>query len=485
MNTYLTLLIILPVFAAFLMYFFRKADNWVNIAIMSFVTLFGTVSSLVMLFSQGMEVVALGGWKPPYGIVLVGDQLSLIFVALIYLIAYLIAQFGGIERTKTNDHKSGALFMLLTAAAAGMILTGDLFNFFVFMELAAISSYVLIAKGGCRSSYTGALKYIFTGGLASMLMLLGIGILYNTTGTLNIAHLMVRIGLVGDSLRWLALGLVLCGILLKMEVFPFNLWVPESYKGAPAGMKIVLGSILSTVGGYALIRLYPILIQNPGLIKMLLPLALLSLILAELAAYREKHINRLLGYSSAGQMALVMLAILFGGRIGIYAAIFIVIAHAMAKAVLFFVGAHFKESTGSSMWESYRGLSKISPIGAALFTIAALSLTGIPGMMGFWGKLSMIGAGLASAKYFSIAIILIITIVEGVYFLRISGTLYQSTESDVKAKASYLLIPAVILVLIIVLVGFWPGCISKIINGGVSAAERSSEYAKLVLDYLL
>lgn len=472
------LLIIIPLLAAFLVPLFGKAGKYGARTFTSLVFLGTAVYALLTLLGlKEPQVILLGGWKPPFGIHLYLDSFSALIVAAIYLLAFLSMFF--MDKKFAEHPKFYVLLLIIVAGATGMVMTGDIFNLFVFMEITGIAAASLIAYGNLKSGLTGSLKYILTASMGTLLMLAGIGLIYHLTGSLNLPVIAEKFQAIPANTRTLATVLLLTGLFVEAKIFPLNMWVPSSYKGAPVVINVMLSAVVALAAGTVFMRLSILSGQTANMPAILMWAGVVTTVIGEISAFTEKDLKKLLAYSSVGQMGLVLFAIGLMSTGGFYGGLFTLLSHSVVKVLLFLLAGHMILEAGSSRLESLAGYGKNHPYLAVLFTIGALSLTGLPGFMGFWGKFSIVGAAVGSTQILPVIFILLVSIAEGVYLLRVSFTLFSKPDDMVQPKVKInplLFIVVSLLAALILVIGVYPGLISGLIDKATDAIMNTNLY---------
>jgi formate hydrogenlyase subunit 3/multisubunit Na+/H+ antiporter MnhD subunit len=441
-------------------------------------SLAGLVYGLMLLPSVMVQPrsVVLGNHLPPFGINLYFSALSLGIVLLIYAAAALIL----VHDLVTSEPRRGQfylLFSLLLLSSGAAVLTGDLFNLFVFLEVMAISSYALVAAGVSAPGGRGALKYLLQGQLAGLLMLAGIGIVYSAAGVLNIGVLAGSPAL-NPSLAFLAGLLLLLPLLLESKLFPFNTWVAGAYEDADSSIAAALSTMVAAAAALALFRLV-FAVMAPGaalgsasksLHELLLLLGILSVLIGELAAFKEHDLNKVLGFSSAGQLGMIALGISAGDRVSVRGALLLVVSHGLAKLLLFLLAAYLSRAGGSRDWRRLRGLGRRLPWAGGMFALGALALMGMPLTAGFWGKMELL-RGLAARGGLWLAgmgALLLGTVLEGVYFMRISHALFEpGAEWGKERLHAAVLASCLLLAAALVVLGVLPGLLGAWLDSAV------------------
>lgn len=394
------LFVALPLAAAFLCLLLKgvapRVAPWLTI--INALSVLGLALFAVLRRLQGVSF--LGGWGAETvgdtrfiaGIAVVLDPLSALFLLLIGIVTTAVATFGiRYLEIYTGRPLYYALFNLLVAGMCGAVLTGDLFNLFVFVEVASIASYALVAYGTGGAEAEAAFKYVLLGALASTAILLGIGVLYAGGGLLNMADiaLAVREGRIAEPLVLFASALFLAGFGLKAATMPFHAWLPDAHPSAPAPISAMLsGLLIKTLGIYAIIRVfYTVLGMDPRVQTLLLVLGSVSMLAAVLLARGQDDLKRLLAYHSISQMGYVIVALGVNTALGVAAAIFHAVNHGLFKSALFLSSGSLERIAGTRKLSEMGGLAQRAPATAIGLMAASLSIGGVPPFNGFLSKL--------------------------------------------------------------------------------------------------
>lgn len=432
------LVVILPLLAAFLMPVMARTSEVLArvtglsvlfLSIVIILSVWGTVDKQAVSF-------AIGGYRPPLGIVFYIDQLSLLFALAIPVMVLLFWPWN-----KVTHIREYSLLMLLTASASGLVLSGDLFNIYVFYELLAVASYGLVAVQGRLgqksegAALAASLRYLILGTVGSVMMLIGIAIIYTQVGTLNLAHLSLLAPEKLNNVAGLsAFALILIGVGVKAELFPVNSWVPEVYGAVSTRLSALMAGLLSKLAVIVIIRLLVLLFPQPEALQLMAILGMLGVITGELVAWRSKDMIRMLSFSSIGQLGLVFVAFSIPGDIGLMAGFAVALHHLLVKPALFMLAGGW-----SGPLKNLSGVAKQSPYITALFVLLIMSLLGVPPLPGFWAKL-LIVMNLASQSApvysFALAFVLIATVIEAAYLYRVVMILYKQPQPDREPQQS-------------------------------------------------
>lgn len=367
------------------------------------------VSSLILwiVYTNGIQSMQVGDWPAPYGITLVADLFSAILLVVSALVGLAVAVYSqaGIDEARQR-HGFFPLFFLLLMGVNGAFLTGDLFNLYVWFEVMLMASFVLIALGGERPQIEGAVKYVILNLLSSTLFLSATGLLYNLTGTLNLANLAQRLPAVkpAEEVTIIAV-LFLIAFGIKAAAFPLFFWLPASYHTPPVVVTALFSGLLTKVGVYALVRMFTLLFnQDPTFIQpLILTLAALTMIVGVFGAAVQTDIRRLLSFHIVSQIGYLLMGLGLGGQAALAATVYFMVHVILAKTALFLVAGLAQKIQGSFELKQMGGLAALRPWLALLFLIPALSLAGLPPLSGFFAKLALVAAGLEARSYWVVA----------------------------------------------------------------------------------
>ncbi len=363
------------------------------------------VAAILMYWTNAHGPLALwlGGWPAPLGIALVADRLSalMLFVASIIALAVLIFATGQDKdevRRETPVSIFHPTFLLLVAGVSNAFLAGDLFNLFVGFEILLFASYVLLTLGGTADRVRAGTTYVIVSLLSSSLFLISISAIYAATGTVNMAHLSVRLRDLSSPVQLLLEGLLLVTFAIKAAVFPLSSWLPDSYPTAPAPVTAVFAGLLTKVGVYAIIRTETLLFPNHSLNTVLLVAAGLTMLIGILGAVAQVEIKRMLSFTLISHIGYMIFGIALNSAAGLAATIFYTAHHITIQATLFLVTGLIERRGGTSSLDGLGGLLKTAPLLAFLFFVPAMNLGGIPPLSGFIGKLGLLEAGAADGS---------------------------------------------------------------------------------------
>ncbi|MBN1309204.1 MAG: hypothetical protein JXA18_14870 [Chitinispirillaceae bacterium] len=342
---------------------------------------------------SGPLVYRMGGWLPPAGICLVLDSLSVFMLVIVNVITLIVTIYAiNYMEQYTAKSKFYALFLLMLAGMNGVIVTGDMFNLFVFLEIGSIASYGLVAFGTEEEELEASFKYMIMGSIAGLFILLGIGLLYSYTSTLNMADMALVVSeKSGSKLIGFVSVLFLVGFGLKGALFPFHWWLPDAHPSAPAPISAMLsGLLIKALGVYALIRVFFSVLGATAFLPVAMVLGTMSMVIGVFLAVGQWDFKRLLAYHSISQVGYIMLGIGLGTPLGILGGLFHLFNHSMFKSLLFLNSGAVDYATGSRNLKELGGLRERMPVSASTSMVASMSIAGLPPFNGFWSKLIII-----------------------------------------------------------------------------------------------
>lgn len=367
------------------------------------------------VWQAGIQAAAIGGWPPPYGIVLVADLLSAVMVVLTGIVGVAVAAYSVVaidaRREAFGYHP---LVQVLLAGVCGAFLTGDLFNLYVWFEVLLISSFVLMGLGGERGQLEGSVKYVTLNLLSSALFLAAVGVLYGTAGTLNMADLAVVLHEPRFDRRLVAAIalLFLAAFGIKAGMFPVFAWLPASYHTPPVAVSALFAGLLTKVGVYALVRVFTLIfVHDPGLThRLILGLAGLTMVSGVLGAAAQYEFRRVLSFHIISQIGYMLMGLGLFTRLALAGTVFYLAHHIVVKTNLFLVSGVVLRLQGTLELSRLGGLYRSHPALGLLFLIPALSLAGLPPLSGFWAKLILVIAGLERASYTIVIVALLVSL---------------------------------------------------------------------------
>jgi multicomponent Na+:H+ antiporter subunit D len=372
---------------------------------------------------------AFGNWPPPIGIEYRVDAVNAFVALLLSGIAVSILAWGKASVDREVPQRQGvfyALFLLCFSGLMGIVLTGDAFNVFVFLEVSSLSTYALIAMGRDRRALLASFRYLVMGTVGATFFLIGIGFLYMMTGTLNMADLAERLPAIDqtNTVR-AALAFIIVGMGLKLAMFPLHLWLPNAYTYAPSFVTAFLAATATKVALYVMLR-FVFTVFSPDYSFVVIPLATVLMMLAVAGMFAgswvamfQPNLKRMLAYSSVAQVGYMLLGVSLVTTIGVTAGLVHMFNHALMKATLFMALGTVFYRVGSVRIEDIHGLGRSMPWTFTAFALAGLSLIGVPLTAGFVSKWYLILAALESHAWWLVAAIVLTSIMAVVYVWRV------------------------------------------------------------------
>ena len=420
-----------------LAWFFTLIISWVSFAIA------GALLNQVLLNAD--ISYAIGNWPPPFGIEYRVDPINafvLLIISGISAIALPFARLSVEQEIETDRHiLFYTSYLLCLTGLLGVTITGDAFNIFVFLEISSLSTYVLIATGvkQDRRALTAAYNYLILGTIGATFFVIGIGLLYMVTGTLNIADLAERLPPLSDNRAVHAgFAFVVIGMALKLALFPMHVWLPNAYTYAPSLVTVFLAATSTKVSVYVLLRfLFTVFGPTYDFVDLtfefvFLPLALLAMFAGSITAIFQTNVKRLFAYSSVAQLGYMMLGVSLSNIPGLMATILHIFNHALMKGALFMALGCVAYRLGTVSLSSMKGLGRSMPWTMGALILGGLSLIGVPGTVGFISKWHLI-LGTLEAGYWPIAILIVVSsLLAVIYIWKIVEVAYL--ENDVNQQ---------------------------------------------------
>ncbi|WP_059102697.1 Na+/H+ antiporter subunit D [Shouchella shacheensis] len=481
MSNLIVLPVILPFAVGTVLILFAKYHTTQRVisAITSIVMLALAIYLAIHSYVEGTLTLELGNWDAPFGIVLVADLFATFMVTLSALVGVvcLFFAFGTIHPKREKFYFYPFYFFLLTGVN-GAFLTGDIFNLFVFFEVMLISSYALIVIGGTKYQLRESFKYAVINVFASILFLVGIAYLYGITGTLNMAHIAVRVAELEQTGALQITAMIFFTVFaMKGALFPLYFWLPRSYYGPPAAIAALFGGLLTKVGIYAIIRTFTLIFtHDPGFTHtLILWVAGATMFFGVLGAVSQFDFKRILSYHIISQVGYMVMGLGLYTRVAIAGAVFYIAHHIIVKTSLFLFAGATQKVTGTTDLKKMGGLLKTHPALAWLFLIAALSLAGIPPLSGFFSKFPLILESLTIESYGIAFVALLVGLLTLFSMIKIFVYAFWGEQKHTAEQANIsvkgLLLPIAPLILLTIVLGF--------------GAEPAFSYSLDVADQLL
>ena len=433
--------VVLPLVAAPLCVFFHnRTFAWLLMVSVSLVS-FGISCALFnQVLAEDTITYAMGGWVAPWGIEYYIDKLTTYMLLIVNGIAVLVSL--GARESVENEISSDRIYLFYTAfllnltGLLGVIITGDAFNLFVFIEIASLSSYAIISLGKDRRCLYAAFRYLVYGTVGASFILISIGLLYVVTGTLNIADLSQQLANAENTATiTTAFVFFVIGIAIKAAIFPMHLWLPDAYTYSPSIVSTFLAGTTTKVFIYVLIRFiyslygYEFSFFHESFDNLLIIIACGAILYGSYRAIKQDSLKRLLAYSSIAQIGYMILGIALITELGLAASLIHIFNHAFIKVGLFLAATAIIYSYGTDSIERLAGMAKTSPCTFVLFLISGLSIIGVPLTSGFISKWYLIKASLEAGYWGLVVIIVFSSVLAIIYIGRVIEATYFKPEA--------------------------------------------------------
>ncbi len=427
---------------------YHRRIAWATALAVSATALVIAIALLQQVLATGPISYALGGWAAPWGIEYRVDAVNAFVLLIVAAISTVVLPFAraSVEQEVRGD-RIGLFYtawMLCLTGLLGIAITGDAFNVFVFLEISSLSSYVLISLGSERRALIASFRYLVMGTIGATFILIGVGLLYTMTGTLNMLDLAERLAAVEDTRTVrVAFGFLTVGIGLKMALFPLHAWLPNAYAYAPSAVTAFLAGSATKVAVYVWLRFFftvfgaDFAFESMSMMFLLLPLALAGVVMMSTVAIFQQDAKRLLAYSSVAQIGYMALGISLFSVTGLTAAIVHLFNHAVMKAALFMALGCIVYRTGSVGIASLAGIGRRMPWTMAAFVFGAMSLIGVPLTVGFISKWYLLLAALERGWWPVALVIVIASLLAAVYCGRVVEAAYfrDPEPGSIQARA--------------------------------------------------
>ena len=476
--------VIVPLMSAPLVVLARRSNAAFVLATAASWSAFAMAIALWIQVGQGGTLsYAIGNWPAPWGIEYRIDALSAFMLVLVSGMASVVLPYSrrSIEAEIPRDkhYLFYAIFALCLAGLLGIVATGDAFNVFVFLEIASLASYVLIALGRDRRALTASYQYLIMGTIGATFFVIGVGLLYLMTGTLNLADLHERVSAIGDARPVLtALAFITVGVSLKLALFPLHQWLPNAYCYAPSAVTAFLAATATKVSVYVLVRFYfsvfgePLVFGRLGAGEIMLPLSLAAMVIAAGIAITQSDLKKLFAYSSVSQIGYITLGLSLESVTGLTATIVHLFNHAITKGGLFLLLGGVVWSLGQTTTAAISGLARVMPLTSFGIVLGGLSLIGVPGTAGFISKWYLILGALERGQWWLVFAIVLSSLLAVAYVWRFVETAYLRAppvaDTVVREAPLSMLVPAWLLIGATI----WFGLDTTFTVGSASAAAR-------------
>lgn len=386
------------------------------------------VGLLVQVLTTGTQTYLMGGWEPPWGISLEVDTLSALMLVIVSVCALLNLITFSFTPSKWPLGKTPAflaLYLMATAGHLGIVATGDAFNLFVFIEVAALSSYALLAMNSAKAAYS-SLKYLLVGSLGASFYLLGVGYLYITTGSLNMLDIAAILTDSSMSMTVLAgFVILMLGLWVKMAVFPFHGWLPGAYSDASTAASGLLAPMTTKVMAYVVVRMlitvFPenLLTRMADFSTMAVWLACAAIVAGAVMAIAQKDLRRMLCYILVAEVGYMLGGAFLGNETAMTGTILHILADSAMTLTLFLAVGLIVARTGTSRIENMDGMFTVMPLTMLAFAAGAMSMIGVPPFCGFFSKWYLVSGALQAGHWVFAASLIMSSLVNVLLFFRV------------------------------------------------------------------
>ena len=392
------------------------------------ISVLSSIAILNIVIKHGTIHYYLGNWDPPWGIEYLIDHLNAFMAIIVSFISLVVAIYSKRSVEQELPEKIVyfyCIFLLLVTGLLGIVVTGDMFNLYVFLEIASLAGYALIAIGEDRAPLA-SFNYVIMGTIGACFYLLGVGYLYIVTGSLNMADLsQILPDLYHSKVVLVAFAFFIIGVAIKMALFPLHTWLPDAYTHAPSTVSALIAPLMTKVGAYVMVRIM-FTVFKPHFSIELIPITTVlswmgavAMIMGSIFAIMQSDLKRMLAYSSVAQIGYIVLGVGLANRMGLTGGLLHILNHAFMKGCLFLVAGAIVYKMGMRNIYQFKDLYRKMPYTMAAFTIAAFSMIGIPPTCGFFSKLYLILGSIDAKQWVFVALILISSMLNVVYFTNV------------------------------------------------------------------
>ncbi|MEC5211218.1 multicomponent Na+:H+ antiporter subunit D [Psychrobacter sp. PL15] len=429
------MLIILPLITAMMVFVWPRTAQTL-VLIYSLVMVIAVAGLGLQIWQQGVFQHSLGGWDAPLGIELYADGLSLVMLMATALVGAGCSIYASAYFNAEQAHRFWPIWLLLLAALNALFLSADLFNLYVTLELMGLAAVALTALSGSRNALAGAMRYLLSTLAGSIAYLLGVVLLYQTFGSVDIFILAERI--TPEPAAWAALVLMIVGLALKTALFPLHFWLPPAHASAPSPVSAVLSALVVKASFYILIRLWISLFGpiSGDIVAVLLGImGSVAILWGSVQALRQTRLKLLVAYSTVAQIGYLFLVFPLAAAAGAWhAAAILALSHALAKAAMFLAAGNLLHFGRHDRIKDLDRVVQRLPLSAFAFALAGVSIMGLPPSGGFIGKWLMLEAALVQGRWDLVAVMLIGGLLAALYIFKVLGRCF--TEAEVTHEPS-------------------------------------------------
>jgi multicomponent Na+:H+ antiporter subunit D len=446
------LVVVIPLIFAFLIlllgWWRRGLCYPITIGALS-ISFLASLDILYTVLTAGTIHYYLGNWEPPWGIEYVVDHLNAFVLAIVSFISLVV----GISSKRSVEQELPdkivyfyCVFLLQVTGFLGIVVTGDMFNLYVFLEIASLAGYALIAIGEDGAPFA-SFNYLIFGTIGACFYLLGVGYLYISTGSLNMADLsQILPNLYHSKVVLVAFAFFLVGVSLKMALFPLHVWLPDAYTYAPSTVSALLAPLMTKVGAYVMIRVM-FTVFEPRFSVELIPattilgwMAAGAILFGAILALAQKDLKRMLAYILVSEVGYIALGVGLANRNGLTGAILHILNDSFMMLALFLVVGAIMYRSHSREISQLRYMHRKMPFTMAAFVIAGLSVIGIPPTCGFFSKWYLVLGAIDASQWVFVAVLLISSLLAVILFFRVIENAYLEPREEYTSGGSELAI---------------------------------------------
>jgi len=440
--------------------------KYIQFCIASVASLMAILSSSIILslvLKQNIIAMTVGSWMTPYGITFVADRFSTIMILLSNFIGFIciIYSYFDIDDNRVR-HGFYPMLLALLAGANGAILAGDLFNLYVWFEVLLIGAFSLLTLGNERKQLKGSLPYVFINLFASTMMLLSVGALYGVTGSLNMAEISSQLDLISEIPFRLTIAILFfLSFAIKASIVPFFFWLPVSYHTAPVTVTALFSALLTKVSIYCLIRIFSLFfyIEIMEIKTILLITAGLTMVIGVFGAAGQSDFRRILSFHIVSQIGYMVMGLAIFTAYSLAGAALFIIHNMLIKTTLFLISGIAERIFDSGLLKQQGNLYRSHPMLAVVFLMSAFSLTGLPPLSGFWGKLILTQAGLRTGQGIVVGVSLFVSVITLFSMTKIWIHSFWSSEQQSNEVIGAIIYPVYFLCFISFAPALFPGLI--------------------------
>ncbi|QOR67996.1 proton-conducting membrane transporter [Cytobacillus suaedae] len=480
--------IILPLLTAFFLGIFKYYFKKVFFPLVTCSAIIYLILLLLVIYtSHPPKVYSVGGWGL-LGINLLVDPFSTMFLLMIAILFLPVVIFSLKYIQIIHQHTYFIFTYLMIAGIAGMVLTADLFNLYVFLEVCSLSSIALTMLKNTDKGIEGTFKYLVMSTLGSFFILLATILTYYLTGTLNMAEISLAFNDIPFKIKSILMALFVFGYSIKIGLVPLHAWLPDAYEDSPIPYNVLSSGLVMKSAVYALIRVLYIMfgiefLNDSGMLTIGVFWGVMTFLIAHFLAYQQSNLIRLLAYSSIAQIAYITIGLFVGSEAGLIAGSFHILNHAIMKGTLFLVAGIFSYSVSAVDIKDIKGLGYRFPLLSFIFVVASFAIVGLPPFNGFMSKWLIVEAALEAGFVYAAFSILVGTFLSLTYYLKVIVTLYTKTDKEIviEEPGLSLKLPTIFMGSLCILFGIVPSLPLHLINRIPNYLLDNEEYIRILL----